>query len=130
MSDSIGDFLTVIRNASRASKEKVTVPISNLTLKLAEILKREGFIENYKLVEEPPKKFLRVHLRYVRGKSPAIRAILRVSKPGLRRYVNRHDVPKVLGGLGLAILSTSRGVMTDREARQEKVGGELLCKVW
>ncbi len=130
MSDFIGDFLTIIRNASRAHKEKVTLPTSKLTLKIAEILKKEGFIENYKLVEEGVKKFVRIHLRYMHGKAPAIRSIVRVSKPGIKRYVGSRGVPKVLGGLGIAILSTSRGVISDKEARQEKVGGELLCKVW
>lgn len=130
MSDFIGDFLTVLRNASRAGKEKTTVPSSALTLQIAEILKRDGFIENFKLIEEGPKRSLRVHFRYIRGKSPAIRSIVRVSRPGLRRYVGHRKIPKVLGGLGLAILSTSRGILTDKEARAEKVGGELLCKVW
>lgn len=130
MSDFIGDFLTVIRNASRAGKEKTTVPVSKLTLKIAEILKRDRFIENYKLIEEGSKKFLRIHFRTIRGKSPAIRSIVQISKPGLRRYVGHEEVPKVLGGLGIAILSTSRGLLTDREARAGKVGGELICKVW
>lgn len=130
MSDFTGDFLTIIRNAYRAGKDKITIPTSKLTLRIAEILKSEGFIENHKLVEEGAKKFLRIHLRYMHGKSPAIRSILRVSKPGLRRYLGHEDVPRVLGGLGIAILSTPKGLMTDREARQEKVGGELICKVW
>ena len=130
MSDFIADFLTVVRNASRARKEKVTVPTSQLTARMADILKREGFIENFKLIEEAPKKFLRIHLRYLHGKAPAIHALQQVSRPGLRRYVGRHDVPKVLGGLGVAILSTSHGLMTDKQAREEKIGGELLCKVW
>lgn len=130
MSDFIGDFLTVIRNASRAGKEKLTVPSSKLTLRLAELLKQEGFIDNFKLIEEGPKRFLRIHLRYVRGKIPVIRQIERVSKPGLRRYVGHNDVPRVLGGLGMAVLSTSRGLKTDKEARRDKVGGEILCRVW
>ena len=130
MVDFIGDFLTVIRNASRARKDKATLPTSNLTMRIAEILKREGFIDAYKLIEEGPKRFLRVHLRYHRGKEPAIRSLVRISRPGLRRYVSSERVPKVLGGLGCAIVSTSCGLMTDREARAQNLGGELLCKVW
>lgn len=128
--DSIGDFLTVIRNATKAGKEKLTVPSSNLKLKIAEILKKEGFIDTYKLIDQDKKQYMRIHLKYIQGKQPAIRAIHRVSTPGLRRYVGHKDVPKVLGGLGIAIVSTSRGVLTDKDARREKLGGEVLCKVW
>ncbi|MBI1978002.1 MAG: 30S ribosomal protein S8 [Candidatus Omnitrophica bacterium] len=128
--DPIADFLTQIRNAARAGKANVTLPGSKLTLKIAEILKRDGFIENFKLVEEKPKRFIRVHLKYMKGKQPAIQSLIRISKPGIRQYVNSEEIPRVLGGLGIAILSTSKGVMTDRDARTQKVGGELLCKVW
>jgi len=128
--DSIGDFLTVIRNAMKAGKEKLTVPSSNLKLKIAEILKKEGFIDAYKLIDQDKKQYMRIHLKYIQGKQPAIRAIHRVSTPGLRRYVGHKDVPKVLGGLGIAIVSTSRGRLTDKDARREKLGGEVLCKVW
>lgn len=129
MSDFIADFLTVIRNASAGGKEKLTVPTSNLTSRIAVILKEEGFIDNYKLIEDGPKKNLRVHLKYY-GKDPAIHSIQRISKPGFRKYANRKDLPKVLGGLGISIVSTSSGIMTDKEARVKKLGGELLCKVW
>ena len=128
--DPIADFLTQIRNAARAGKTNLTVPGSKLTLKIAAILKQEGFIENYKLTEEGAKRSIRIHLKYAKGKQPAIQSIVRVSTPGLRQYVNCQKIPRVLGGLGVAILSTSKGVMTDREARTQKVGGELLCKVW
>ena len=128
--DPISDFLTQIRNAARAGKVSVTIPCSKLTFKIVEILKREGFVENYKLTEEGVKRFVRVHLKYVKGKQPAIQALVRMSTPGLRHYVNSEEVPRVLGGLGVAILSTSKGILTDREARTQKVGGELLCKVW
>ena len=128
--DPVADFLTQIRNASRAGKQSVTIPASKLTLKIAEILKREGFIENFKAGEEGVKRFVRVHLKYVKGKQSAIQSLIRISKPGLRQYVNSGEVPRVLGGLGVAILSTSKGIITDREARTQKVGGELLCKVW
>lgn len=128
--DTIGDFLTRIRNAMRAGKEKLTVPSSKLSLKIAEILKKEGFIDTYKVIDQDKKQFMRIHLRYIKGRQPAIRSIHRVSTPGLRRYVGHEDVPKVLGGLGIAILSTSRGVLTDKDARRERLGGEVLCKVW
>ncbi len=128
--DPISDFLTQIRNASRAGKPNLTLPGSKLTLQIAGILKQEGFIENYKLMEEGVKKLIRIHLKYIKGKQSAIQSVVRVSKPGLRHYVNYEEIPRVLGGLGVAILSTSKGVMTDREARTQKVGGELLCKVW
>ncbi len=128
--DPISDFLTQIRNASRAGKANLTLPGSKLTLQITGILKQEGFIENYKLVEEGVKKLIRIHLKYVKGKQSAIQSVVRISKPGLRHYVNCEEIPRVLGGLGVAILSTSKGVMTDREARTQKVGGELLCKVW
>ena len=128
--DSTADFLTRIRNAMRAGKEKLTVPSSHLSVKIAEILKKEGFIDTYKVIEQDKKYFMRIHLRYIHGRQPAIRSIQRVSTPGLRRYVGHQDVPKVLGGLGIAILSTSRGVLTDKDARRERIGGEVLCKVW
>ncbi|MBI4394636.1 MAG: 30S ribosomal protein S8 [Candidatus Omnitrophica bacterium] len=128
--DPIADFLTQIRNASCTGKQSVTIPASKLTLKIAEILKREGFIENFKVGEEGVKRFVRIHLKYSKGKQSAIQSLVRISKPGLRQYVNCQEVPRVLGGLGVAILSTSKGILTDREARTQKLGGELLCKVW
>jgi len=128
MSDFIGDFLTVVRNASRAGHEKVTVSTSNLTAKIAEILKKEGFIENYKLIEDKNKRYIRIHLRYI-GKDPAIRTMARHSKPGRRTYAGYRDIPRIQGGLGIAIVSTSRGLMTDKEARRDKLGGELICTV-
>ena len=128
--DPIANFLTQIRNAMHAGKASITVPGSKLTLKIAEILKKENYIENFKLFEDKQKKSIRVHLRYVNGKQPAIQSLIRVSKPGLRQYYSYRSVPRVLGGLGVAILSTSKGVITDREARAQKLGGELLCKVW
>jgi len=130
MSDFIADFLTVLRNGSRAKKEKLTVPTSRLTTSIAEILKREGFIDNYKVIENGPKRSARVHLRYLEGKEPVLRGIESVSTPGLRKYVGYQDIPRVLGGLGIAVLSTSKGLKTDKEARQEKLGGEYICRVW
>ena len=128
--DVIADFLTQLRNASRAGKPTVTIPASKMTLKISEILKQEGFIDNLKEIAEGPKKSVRIHLRYFKGKKSAIQSIVRVSKPGLRRYVGSEEIPRVLGGLGVSILSTPKGLLTDREARNQKVGGELLCKVW
>lgn len=129
--DFIGDFLTAIRNASKARKDKVTIPSSVITVRIAELLKEEGFVENVKPFAEGNKNFVRVHLKYLSGgKSPAIQGLRRISKPGLRRYVGYQNIPKVLGGLGVAILSTPKGVMTDRQAREAKAGGEILCTVW
>ena len=102
--DFIADFLTQIRNAARAGKINITVPGSKLTARIAEILKREGFVENFKLVEEGSKKMIRIHLKYVRGKQSAIQSLVRISKPGLRYYVASREVPRVLGGLGVAIV--------------------------
>ena len=128
--DFIAYFLTMIRNASRAKKDNVTTRASNTAARLAEILKKEGFIGNFKLINEGQKRFLRMQLRYLRGKQPAIQGIKRVSTPGRRVYVGCDDIPRVLGGLGVAVISTSKGVMGDREARKSRVGGEFLCKIW
>lgn len=128
--DFIADFLTVIRNAAHAQKEKVTVPSSNLCVKIAEILKEEGFVENVKVFKEGKKSFIRVHLKYLHGRKPAIQGLRRMSRPGLRRYVPHDNIPRIQGGLGVAIVSTSHGVMSDQNARKNKVGGELLCTVW
>ncbi len=128
--DFIADFLTVIRNAVKAKKEKVTIPSSQLAAHIAEILKEEGFIENAKTFSEGNKQFIRLHLKYLAQGRPAIQGIRRVSKPGLRVYVGSDEIPKVRAGLGISIVSTSKGVMTDRRAREARVGGELLCAVW
>ena len=129
--DFIGDFLTVVRNAAMAHKDKATIPCSILTVRIAELLKDEGFIENVKPFSEGNKQFVRIHLKYLPGgKKAAIQGLKRISTPGLRRYVGYEEIPKVLGGLGVAILSTPKGIMTDRQAREAKVGGELLCTVW
>ena len=129
-SDFIGDFLTVLRNASRAHKDKISVLTSHLTTKVAEILQEEGFIQSVKVFSEGHKHFARIHLKYMQGRKPALQGIRRLSKPGLRRYVASTKIPRVQGGLGVAIVSTSKGLMTDRQARSQKVGGELLCTVW
>lgn len=128
--DFIGDFLTVIRNAARAGKDKVTLPASNISIRIAELLKDEGFINQVKVFEEGKKRFVRIHLKYMAGNKAAIQGMRRISTPGCRRYVGFDEIPKVQGGLGIAIVSTSRGVMADRQAREIKMGGELLCTVW
>jgi small subunit ribosomal protein S8 len=128
--DPIGDMLTRIRNASSARHEKVIVPASRLKLRIAEVLKGEGFIQDYVRHEGGPQGAITILLKYTADRVPAISDIKRVSRPGLRRYVPTDDIPRVLNGMGIAILSTSKGVLVDREARKQKVGGELICTVW
>lgn len=131
VSDPIADMLTRIRNANQVFHEKVEVPGSKIKRAIAEILKNEGYIRDYEWVEDDRKRAtLRIYLKYGPGKSRVIQGLKRISKPGLRIYAKRHEIPKVLGGLGIAILSTSKGIMTDKEARRQGVGGEVLCYVW
>jgi small subunit ribosomal protein S8 len=129
-SDPIADMLTRVRNALQARHAKVDVPASRLKGDIAKILKDEGYIANYKLTEDGPKKSIRIYLKYTPTNDPAISAIERVSRPGCRVYVGSKEVPKVLGGLGINILTTPQGVMTGLSARKAGVGGELLCRVW
>ncbi|MCX8071388.1 MAG: 30S ribosomal protein S8 [Candidatus Binatia bacterium] len=130
MTDPIADMLTRIRNACQARKESVEVPWSKLKETILDILRREGFIDGYVTVEQDGKPWLQVTLRYDAENRPVINGLKRVSKPGLRVYVTVDEIPLVRRGLGISILSTSCGVLTDREARQRHVGGELLCSVW
>jgi small subunit ribosomal protein S8 len=130
VTDPIADMLTRIRNGSGAEHEKVDIPASRLKVRLAEILKAEGFIKNYRVIEDKRQGVLRVYLKYGPGQERVITGIRRVSKPGRRLYVGAGKVPSVLGGIGVAILSTPRGVLTDRDSRKAKVGGEVLCYVW
>ncbi|MFP5262249.1 MAG: 30S ribosomal protein S8 [Blastocatellia bacterium] len=130
MTDPIADMLTRVRNAYAAKHQKVDVPVSNIKLEIARILKEEGFINNYKVIGEGPRRNIRVYLRYGPRGEVVMSKVERVSKPGCRVYVNSASIPKVLAGMGINILSTSRGVMTDRRARREKVGGEILCRVY
>jgi small subunit ribosomal protein S8 len=132
MTDPIADLLTRIRNASRAEHEKLDIPASRLKVRIAEILRAEGFIKNFRIIEEPgrPGSVLRVYLKYGAGNEQVISGIVRVSKPGRRVYVGKDRIPSILGGMGVAILSTSRGVMTDREIRKQQLGGEVLAYVW
>ena len=129
-SDPIADMLTRIRNALQARHPKVDVPSSKLKMEIARILKEEGYVLNFKLVEEGIARTIRIYLKYTPGNTPVISEIQRVSRPGCRIYVGHDDVPRVLGGLGINILTTSRGVMTGSEARKSGVGGEILCQLW
>lgn len=129
MTDPISDFLTRIRNASQAGHRLVDVPASKMKEGLADILKDQGFIEAYERVNEGPQGLIRMKLRYVDG-SPAMLGLRRVSRPGLRRYAGVTELPRVRNGLGIAVISTSHGLMTDKEARRRNVGGEVLCYVW
>ena len=129
LTDPIADMLTRIRNANAVMHEKVDVPHSNLKDRLAEILKEEGYIANYKVVTDGNKKNIRVYLKYD-GKERVIKGIKRISKPGRRVYSSVEETPRVLSGLGIAIVSTSKGIVTDRVARRENVGGEILAFVW
>jgi small subunit ribosomal protein S8 len=129
-SDPIADMLTRVRNALKAKHQKVDVPASKLKMEIARILKEEGYIINFKLAEDGTQRSIRLYLKYTPTNEPAIAAIERVSRPGCRVYVGSNDIPRVLGGLGVNILTTPRGVMTGRDARKEGIGGELLCQVW
>jgi small subunit ribosomal protein S8 len=127
--DPVADLLTRIRNANMAGLDTVEAPVSRLKANIARVLKDEGFIKNFRLVRADNKHFLRIYLKAEAGKK-AINGIRRESKPGLRRYVGADDIPRVLNGAGIVILSTPKGVMTGREAKKSRVGGELLCSVW
>jgi len=130
MSDPIADMLTRIRNAEKAKFNSVDIPGSKLKIELAKVLKNEGFIRNYKFVKDSKQGVLRVYLKYAQGRSNVIVGIERVSKPGRRVYVKSKNVKPVLNGMGITILSTSKGIMTDKIARRENLGGEILCNVW
>lgn len=129
MTDPIADFLTRIRNAATAGHRTVDVPASKLKAGLASILKDQGYITDYQRVDEGPQGVIRMRLRYVDG-TPAMLGLRRVSRPGLRRYAQVAELPRVRNGLGIAVISTSHGLMTDKEARRKKIGGEVLCYVW
>jgi len=130
ISDPIADMLTRIRNAAKAKFNSVDVPGSTLKIELAKILKSEGYIRNYKFLKDGKQGILRIYLKYGDGQSNVIYGLKRISKPSRRVYVRCKDIKPVYNGMGVAILSTSKGVMTDKTARQEKIGGELLCQVW
>lgn len=128
--DPIADLLTRIRNGARARHPRVDVPASNLKVEIVRILKEEGYLANFKVVEEKGKKTLRVFLRYTPDRRSVITDLKRISRPGARRYTGKNGIRSVMGGMGIAILTTPRGLMTGQAARKEGVGGELLCEVW
>ena len=130
ITDPIADMLTRIRNALKARHPKVDVPASRLKTEIARILKEEGYILNYKVAEEGVRKTIKIYLKYQANTRPAITELTRVSRPGCRVYVRRSEIPRVLGGMGINILTTPRGVMTGRQARKQGLGGEVLCEVW
>ncbi len=130
VTDPIADMLTRIRNANTVYHEKIELPGSKMKLALARILKEEGFIRDYEWIEDGKQGILRIYLKYGPNRQKVITGLKRISRPGLRVYARKDAVPKVLGGLGIAVLSTSKGVMTDRRARKEGVGGEVICYIW
>ena len=130
VTDPIADMLTRIRNATIAKHESVQIPASRMKLAIAKILKDEGFIKDFELVKDSQNRMMRVWLRYTGKKEPVLTGLRRVSKPGLRVYARSRQMPRVLGGMGIAIVSTPQGIMTARQARRQNVGGEVLCYVW
>ena len=130
LTDPVADFLARIRNSINARHQKVDIPASKLKLEIARILKEEGYIANFKATEEEGHKVVRVYLKYGNDNQAAISQLNRISRPGCRVYVGNNEIPRVLGGLGINILTTPKGVMTGRQARREGVGGEILCEVW
>jgi small subunit ribosomal protein S8 len=130
MTDPISDFLTRIRNAIKAEKKSVDIPASNLKIGIAEILKNANFIIDYSVIEtESKKRFISIKLKYNGGLS-VIEGLKRISRPGIRRYTDAENLPRVRNGLGIAIISTSKGLLTDKQARSQKIGGEVMCEIW
>jgi small subunit ribosomal protein S8 len=130
MTDPISDFLTRVRNAVQAGKDRCDVPASKLKLELSKILQDEGFIRTFKVLEEGPQGTLRIYLRYSTEGEPAIHGLQRISRPGLRVYRGTSKLPQVRGGIGVAVVSTSKGLMSDARARELRLGGEIMCRVW
>jgi small subunit ribosomal protein S8 len=130
MTDPIADMLTRIRNGVMARKRRIDVPASNTKRAIAELLVREGYLRDVKFIEEGPQGVLRIHLKYTDDKKSVIEGIERISRPGLRIYADKGSIPKVLGGFGTSVLSTSKGILTGHQARIAGVGGEVICKVW
>lgn len=130
MTDPIADLLTRIRNANSARHEWVDIPSSKMKLEIVRILKEEGFIKDYKLSQDNKQGIIRIYLKFTSGEEPVISGIKRISKPGRRIYVGSDKIPQIMGGVGIAIISTPKGILTDLKARKEKVGGEVICYVW
>lgn len=130
MTDPISDMLTRLRNATTVRHDRTDVPASKVKLEIAKVLKEKGFIRTFKVIEEGPQGLIRIYLKYAEDGEPAIHGLRRVSRPGLRVYRSVEDLPKVLNGLGSAVISTNRGILTDDQARSLRVGGEVLCEIW
>ena len=130
LSDPIADLLTRIRNANMARKDYVDIPTSKIKVSIARIMKDEGYIKYYKVIRDKKQGVLRVFLKYGANNQPIIHGWERVSKPGIRKYVSKDEIPNVLGGLGITVISTSRGMLTGQECRRAKIGGELVCNIW
>jgi len=130
MTDPIADFLTRIRNGNMVMHKTVEVPSSKIKLAIAEIMREEGYIKDYEYIEDGKQGIIRIYLKYGPNKEKVITGIKRISKPGLRVYVKKDEIPKVLGGLGTAVISTSKGLMTDKKARKSGLGGEVICYIW
>uniref|UniRef100_A0A7C4ML41 Small ribosomal subunit protein uS8 n=1 Tax=Desulfatirhabdium butyrativorans TaxID=340467 RepID=A0A7C4ML41_9BACT len=130
ITDPIADMLTRIRNAAKAKFNSVDIPGSKLKIEIAKVLKEEGYIRNFKFIQDQKQGILRIYLKYGQANTPAIMGLSRISKPSRRVYVRVQDIKPVLNGLGTSILSTSKGILTDKKARQEKIGGEVLCNIW
>ena len=127
--DPIADYLTRVRNAIHAKKKFVEMPSSNMKVQISELLKANNFIRDYNVIEDNKQNILRIHLLYVDGQS-SITGLERISRQGLRRFVGKDDIPRVLNGLGIAILSTSKGLLTNQQAKKEQIGGEVICHIW
>jgi small subunit ribosomal protein S8 len=130
MTDPVADMLTRIRNANMAKLEKVDVPASKLKIEVTKILKEKGFIKSFKVLRDRKQGIIRISLKYLDGQEKCLTGLKRISKPGRRVYVDKTEIPKVMGGFGIAILSTSKGILTDEVCRRERVGGEVLCNIW
>lgn len=130
ITDPISDMLTRIRNAIKVKADKVDIPASRMKIELSKILKEEGFIKSYKIIKDKKQGIIRINLKYTSEGDSVISNLQRISKPGRRVYVSKDEIPHVMGGLGIAILTTSQGVMTDKECRHKGVGGEVLCYIW
>ena len=130
LTDPLADMLTRIRNAGGAKFDKVDIPASQMKIRVARILKEEGYIKNFKIIKDKKQGVLRIYLKYDDVNKPLINGLKRVSKPSRRVYASKDEIPQILGGLGIAVVSTSKGVLTDREARRNGIGGEVLCAIW
>jgi len=129
VNDPIADFLTRVRNAVGARKKFVDIPASNMKVQLSQILKENKFIKDFNIVEDNKQNVIRIYLQYINGES-SISGLQRISTPGLRKYTGKDDVPKVLGGLGISVISTSKGLLTDKQAKLQSIGGEIVCYIW